>query len=399
MRTASAGAAGNRGRGASGATGETETAGLAQGRPPGRGWRVLAGAVAGAVAVAGAAVIVARPFSGSGPGESGSASPDQAVTGTITRGTLISQTSVPATLGYAGSYTVVNRVQGTFTAVPAVGQVIRQGQVLYRVDGSPVLLLYGRVPAYRSLSEGMTGADVRQLNRDLVALGYASRAELDPSSDCFGAETAYAVQELQDHLGMSLTGGVSLGQVVFLPSAIRVAAVPAFPGGLAGPGSPTLTASSTTPQVTVALGAAQQSYVQADDGVVITLPDLRTTPGVVTSVGTVATAASTGQGLSGSPAAAIPVQVTMLDPAAAAGLDQAPVQVSITLATARNALAVPVTALLATTSGGYQLEVAGPAGRDRFVPVSLGLFDDAAGLVQVTGPGLEAGQKVVEAQT
>ena len=89
----------------------------------------------------------------------------------------------------------------------------------------------------------------------------------------------------------------------------------------------------------------------------------------------------------------------MLDPASAAGLDQAPVQVSITLATARNALAVPVTALLATTSGGYLLEIPGPAGRDRFVPVSLGLFDDAAGLVQVTGPGLEAGQKVVEAQT
>ena len=351
------------------------------------------------MAVAGAVVIVAWPFGGGSPGGSGSASQDQTVTGTITRGTLISQTSVPATLGYAGSYTVVNRVQGTYTAVPAVGQVIRQGQVLYQVDGSPVVLLYGRVPAYRSLSEGMTGADVRQLNRDLVALGYASRAKLDPSSDDFSAETGYAVQELQDHLGISLTGGVSLGQVVFLPSAIRVTAVPAFPGGLTGSGSPALTASSTTPQVTIALQAAQQSYVQAGDGVVITLPDLRTTPGAVTSVGTVAAAASPGQSSSGSPAGTIAVQVTMLDPAAAAGLDQAPVQVSITLASARNALAVPVTALLATTSGGYQLEIPGPAGRDRLVPVSLGLFDDAAGLVQVTGPGLEAGQKVVEAQT
>ena len=349
--------------------------------------------------MAGAIVIVAWPSGGSSPGGSGSARPDQAVTGTITRGTLISQTSVDATLGYAGSYTVVNYVQGTFTAVPAAGQVIRQGQVLYRVDGSPVLLLYGRVPAYRSLSEGMTGADVRQLNSDLMALGYASRAEFDPASDYFGAETASAVEELQDRLGVSLTGGVSLGQVVFLPSAIRVTTVPAFPGGLAAPGSPALTASSTTPQVTVALEAAQQSSIQAGDGVVITLPDLRTTPGVVTSIGTVATAASPGQGSSGSPAATIPVQVRMLDPASAAGLDQAPVQVSITLATARNALAVPVTALLATTSGGYLLEIPGPAGRDRFVPVSLGLFDDAAGLVQVTGPGLEAGQKVVEAQT
>ena len=352
-----------------------------------------------AVVAAGAVLIVAWPFGGSSPGGSGSAGRDQAVTGTVTRGTLISQTAVNATLGYAGSYSVVNRVQGTYTALPTVGQVIRQGQVLYQVDGSPVMLLYGRVPAYRSLSEGMTGADVRQLNRDLVALGYASRAELDPSSDYFSAETAYAVEELQAHLGVTQTGTVGLGQVVFLPSAIRVTAAPASLGGLAAPGSPALTASSTTPQVTIALEAAQQSYVQAGDSVTITLPDLRMTPGVVTSVGTVATAASPGQGSSGSPAATIPVQVKMLDPAAAAGLDQAPVQVSITLASARNALAVPVTALLATTSGGYQVEIPGPAGRDRFVPVSLGLFDDAAGLVQVTGPGLEAGQKVVEAQT
>ena len=77
----------------------------------------------------------------------GAPGPEQAVTGTVTRGTLISQAAVNATLGYAGSYTVVNGVQGTFTALPTVGQVIRQGQVLYRVDGSPVVLLYGGVPA------------------------------------------------------------------------------------------------------------------------------------------------------------------------------------------------------------------------------------------------------------
>ena len=120
--------------------------------------------------------------------------------------------------------------------MPTVGQVIRQGQVLYQVDGSPVILLYGRVPAYRSLSEGMTGADVRQLNRDLVALGYASRAELDPSSDYFSAETAYAVEELQAHLGVTQTGTVGLGQVVFLPSAIRVTAAAGLPRRAGGPG-------------------------------------------------------------------------------------------------------------------------------------------------------------------
>jgi hypothetical protein len=33
------------------------------------------------------------------------------------------------------------------------------------------------------------------------------------------------------------------------------------------------------------------------------------------------------------------------------------------------------------------------------VPVSLGLFDDAEGLAQVTGSGLAAGQNVVVAST
>jgi peptidoglycan hydrolase-like protein with peptidoglycan-binding domain len=381
-----------------GGTGEPGTPASLPGSllPGRRRWRwVVAGVVVGAAA-ASTVVIVVWPFGGRSSAGSGGVGLYQIATGTVTRGTLTSRIAVDATLGDAGSYNVVNRVEGTYTAVPSVGQVLRQGQVLYQVNQSPVVLLYGPVPAYRDLSEGTTGADVRQLNGDLVALGYAAAAELDPSSDYFGAETAHAVEQWQAQLGVSQTGSVSLGQVVFLPSAIRVTAVQGFAGAPAGPGSLALTASSTIPQVTIDLDAAEQSYVRAGDGVTITLPDLQTTPGVVTSVGTVASAAAPG---SGSPGATIPVQVRMVDPAAAGGLDQAPVQVSITTASVPDALAVPVTALLATTSGGYQVEVAGPGGRDRFVPVRLGLFDDAAGLVQVTGRGLGAGQRVVEAQT
>src|SRR5262249_61167107 len=108
------------------------------------------------------------------------------------------RTNGPATLGYAGSYNVTGHGGGTITWLPAAGQVIRQGQVLYRVNnGTPVFLLYGQVPAWRALSEGMHGADVQQLNRALVALGYATRSVLDPRSDYFSAETAYALQQLQ----------------------------------------------------------------------------------------------------------------------------------------------------------------------------------------------------------
>jgi len=367
-------------------------AGAAGGRPYRRRWQVAAGGVV-AVAVAGTAAGVLYSSGGSGPvgSRGGGASP---VLGTVTYGTLTSQTLLDATLGYAGSYNVINQARGTYTAVPAAGRVVGQGQVLYRVDGAPVVLLYGRVPAYRSLSAGMTGADVRQLNRDLVTLGYATRAELDPSSDFFSLGTAYALESLQARLGVTQTGSLSLGQAVFLPSAVRVTADTAVLGGPAAPGSLALTATSTTPQVTIALDPALESQVKPRNTVTVILPNQHTTPGVVTMVGKVASPGSTGSGSGPT----VTVDVALTHPKAARGLDQAPVRVSITTGEAKNVLAVPVTALLATTSG-YQVQVAGPVGHYRFAPVRVGLFDNAAGLVQVSGPGLQAGQKVVEAQS
>ena len=57
-------------------------------------------------------------------------------------------------------------------------------------------------------------------------------------------------------------------------------------------------------------------------------------------------------------------------------------------------LAVPVAALLAQPSGGYAVEVAGAGDTRRLVPVTVGIFNDNSGLVQVTG-ALTPGQRVV----
>jgi multidrug efflux pump subunit AcrA (membrane-fusion protein) len=85
----------------------------------------------------------------------------------------------------------------------------------------------------------------------------------------------------------------------------------------------------------------------------------------------------------------------LLHPAAAGRLDQAPVELLITTATAKDVLVVPVTALVAQGGGRYAVEVADTAGGHHLVPVELGLFDDADGLVEVTGSGLRAGRRVV----
>jgi len=168
-------------------------------------------------------------------------------------------------------------------------------------------------------------------------------------------------------------------------------------GGLGGPANDTvLAATSDRHVVTIPLDASDQSEVKAGDTVSITLPDGATTPGVVSSAGTVATT-TTGQ--NGSATTTIPVQVTLTHPGAAGTLDQAPVTVYITTESSPGpVLTVPVTALVAQSSGRYEVELAGPGNARRWVPVTPGIFDDADGLVQVTG-ALTPGERVVVSAT
>lgn len=338
----------------------------------------------------GVAASLFEPFSSGGGGQQGTAN-TAVPTGlyTVRRQDLTSQTQVSATLGYAGNYAIVNRVQGTLTALPSIGDVIAQGQVLYRVDGKPVALLYGPTPAYRDLSEGTAGADVAELNADLVALGYATSTEIPSGSDDFTASTGEGVERLQAALGETQSGTLSLGQAVFVPTAARVTSVPATLGGDAQPNQQVLSATSTTRQISIALSASEQSDLQVGDKVAITLPNNRTTPGVIASVGTVATTSPNG----GPPT--IVVLVNPTDPAATGSWDQAPVNVTITTGSVHNVLVVPVDSLLAQPRGGYAVEVVGAQGLRHLVPVTLGLFDDAEGLVQVSGTGLAVGQRVV----
>jgi Putative peptidoglycan binding domain/HlyD family secretion protein len=315
----------------------------------------------------------------------------------VTRGPLTSQTTVSATIAYTGTYSVINQAGGTITALPAVGQVVQQGQALYGIDGSPVVLLLGSTPVHRALQEGMSGADVLELNADLVALGLASRAQLDPSSDYFGAATAAALMRLQANLGLVQSGTLALGQAIVLPTAARITTVSAVLGAKAQAGQTVLQATSTTKLVIVELDAALQASVRVGDKAIITLPDNSTTPGTVTTVGTVATSSSSDSGGSGSSGgtSTVEVDITLDDSAAVGSLDQAPVQVAITTARVADALIVPVNALLALAGGGYAVETVDARGIHHLVPVTLGLFDDADGLVQVRGAGLRAGQQVV----
>ena len=380
------------------AEGGAAEGGAAQARGArGRGRWIAVGIVvvvaAGAVTAWRAGAFSPSASSGAGPG-----APPPA-TAAVTRQELSATTPETATLGYAGSYPVTGQGVGTLTWLPSPGRVIGPGQALYQTgNGSPVVLLYGTVPDWRALGEGVTGTDVSQLNHDLVRLGYADRADVVALGwDYYSWETADGVQRLEAHLGVTdPPGSLSLGQVVFEPEALRVAQVTGKLGGSAS--GPVLTATSDREVVTISLDVAQQSEVKAGDGVTVTLPDGTTTPGVVSSVGTVATT-TTGQQGQG-PTTTIPVYVNLTNPKAAGSLDQAPVTVNVTTASSPGpVLAVPVTALVAQgdgeAGGGYVVEVVRQGNTRRWVPVTAGpIFDDANGLVQVTG-ALVAGERVV----
>jgi hypothetical protein len=372
-------------------------------------WALAAAAALAAVTVIGGVLVMSG-----GKAASAAARPLPVGTTRVAKRTLSAMVSQGGILTYrarsdGSRYSVINQAHGTYTQLPTLGQVIRQGHVLYRVNNRPVVLLYGSTPAYRTLSAGAAGPDVAELNADLVALGDATRAQLSPRSASFGSATITAVMKLQAALGVPRTGTLTLGQVAFDPTAVRVTSVSAQPGGSSQPGETVLQGTSTTRQVQVALDASQQTSMAVGNMVSITLPNNDTTPGVVSSVGSVAICPSSsgtgGQGSSSAAAGAdtcssgstptITVDVTPSDPGATGTWDQAPVQVGITTDSVRDALVVPVTALLAQSSGGYAVEVIGAGASNHLVPVSLGLFDDADGLVQVTGPGLAAGEEVV----
>ncbi len=142
--------------------------------------------------------------------------------------------------------TIVIRDNGTITSVVAQGTVIEQGDVLYYLDGEPVVALYGDVPAYRTmadLSTNMTGEDVRQLETALAALGFDDLTVDDEFTDA----TENMVEDWQDSIGADDDGVVDLGEVVFIPGPVTVIEALVGAGDVANDGREILVVTGTDP--------------------------------------------------------------------------------------------------------------------------------------------------------
>jgi hypothetical protein len=316
----------------------------------------------------------------------------------VVRRDLISRQQVSGTLGYQDyTRTVTNELSGIVTAAAAEGAIVSRGRALYAVDEIPVTLLYGTVPAYRTLAKGVSdGPDVEQLQKNLLALGFGRGTVT--TNGTFDWATEWAVKHWQASLGLKQTGEVTLGQTVFLPSAARIKTQQASVGAAVAPGMSVVDVSSPTRIVSVNLDASMQTQVKTGDAVQITLPNGAITTGRVASIARVARLGNAGEGGAGSGSsssggATVTVTVSLDHPEATGSLDQAPVQVGITTQSAKGVLAVPVDALLAQTGGGYAVEV-DRAGHRTLVPVRVGLFDDSD-YVQISGSGIAVGMRVV----
>jgi peptidoglycan hydrolase-like protein with peptidoglycan-binding domain len=353
----------------------------------GRSAAGLAVSVAAVAAVAaGVGTLAAHRGRGDPPSATSSTS-----TAKVIRTDLSTTLSVNGTLAYLGQGDLVNQTNGVaFTALPAPGAVIGRGQAAFEVDGRAIPLLLGARPAWRTLGPGVTdGPDVRQLEENLVALGFA-----DPKvvivDNHFSAGTTAAVRRWQRSLGRPATGRVAVGDAVWSPAPIRVGAVPIQLGSPAAAGTVVATVTSTVRGVTVPMLVSQLHLTQAGDAVHVDLPNGAATIGTVSAVSPVASDRSDGPP-NGQPAE-VDVTVALADQNILGSLDQAPVTVDITDASVRGVLAVPVGALVAPADGGFALEVV-DAGVHRLVSVQVGLF--ARTLVQVSGPGISAGTTIV----
>jgi peptidoglycan hydrolase-like protein with peptidoglycan-binding domain len=335
-----------------------------------------------AVVVVGAAVaawLVLAPGNDSDPPASNDAVPLGSAA--VERRDLIAREDVDGTLGFSDTTAVAASAAGTLTRLRDEGDTVTRGRSLMSIDASATAwVLYGTIPMYRDLGPGVTdGRDVRQLESNLKALGY------DPGTvdNDWTSATTDAVEEFQDDRGLTEDGTISRSDVVISDGPARVGEHKAEVGDAVQAGKPVTGLTSTTPVVTARLDAGLAADVHRRDRVRVTLPDGSEVGGRVTRVGTVATAGENGE------APTVELRVA-LNTRRHGRLDGAPVSVSLETGKTEDVLAVPVTALVATSPGRYAVELAGSR---RLVPVTLGAFADD--WVEIDGAGLSPGTRVV----
>ena len=350
-------------------------------------------AIAGGVLVVvlgGGAVAVASGAGGSSTAPDTAGMDVSVTSATVQRRDLVVTETFTGELAYSDSRAITSGRSGTVTTMASPGSVVPIGSPLFSVDLEPAILLTGTIPAFRTLDDDSTdGPDIQQLEQALSDLGYGTDMTVDGN---FTAVTADAVEAWETDLGRADPDGVvELGDVVFASGDLRVSSVLAEVGAMVQTGGPVMDVTTTAKIVAVDLDADRSSDLETGTVVDLSLPDGTDTTGTVTDIGTEAESSPTDPNTTPT----VPVQITLADPATATGFDSGSVDVTLERSREDAVLAVPVTALLALSEGGYALEVLDDpqTGASHLVRVEIGTVAD--GYVAVTGDGVDEGVAVV----
>jgi membrane fusion protein, multidrug efflux system len=347
-----------------------------------------------------ALVILLALAVGCSPNAQPAANPLPPATAPVTRTMLVETRAVAGMLGYGEPVPISAAGAGTLTWIAPAGSTVARGETLFKVDEQPVVALYGQVPMYRTLEEGVAGidvgtdvgtvggTDVQQLQENLAELGYTGFAV----NGVYDASTAAAVRAWQADLGLPETGIVEPNQVMFLPGPVRIAGHMARVGE-ALRGAPVLSYTGLDKLVTVDLRVTDRDLASEGQTVSITIPGVGVVEGEVATVSTILTAAGASGTGAGSSAAEVNIEVTVTiaDQGVIGSLDAAPVEVGFASEGREDVLAVPVAALLALAEGGYGVEIV-EGDTTRIVPVTTGMF--AAGRVEISGDNIAEGVMV-----
>jgi len=355
-----------------------------------------------AVAAGGGAWALATVPSGPGASASSGSRGDTAPTGataTVTRGDLTDSKVFAGTLGYGAATGVPGAAAGTITWLPRAGDVIERDGALYAVDERDVRSMYGTVPLWRDLERGLQGADVRQLNENLAALGYDVSVD-----DRFGPRTERAVRQWQQDRGHEVTGVLTADDVAFVDGAVRVASVDGRLGeriaggagagaGGAGGGAGAAAGAGAAGDVlqvtsTRRVVAATVPQRDAERLAVGTDVEVRVNGAGAAMPGSVVDVQPTTSEDGGT---AVDVSVSF-DPGKRTLPAAASAQVDAKGTTERDVLSVQVAALVAGAGGRYAVDVVQGDGTTERVRVEPGFSAD--GRIAVTGD-LAAGDRVV----
>ncbi len=271
-----------------------------------------------------------------------------------------------------------NQAAGTLTemvtSVTTSGSIVASGDILYSVDGRPVVALGGIVPAWRDLDSTVdAGADVAQLEAALVALGYDDGGDL-AVDDQWDKHTTAAVKAWQIGLGLEGSGELPLGYIVFIPTDTVVTTVNVAVGQEITDGDAVLSLGTLSQQVVAAVPAELQAVVTP--GLEVTVSGVS---GTVTRLGS-----STGE----DDTVSVVAYITPNELIEAA--DGATVSARFTVTDAANVLLVPVDAVTSRTDGSYAVLAVDNTGKNgTWIPIDV--HGVANGEVAATGDGLHDG--------